>query len=559
MPRIKILRPDLRNKIAAGEVIERPASVVKELIENSIDERSTDIRIEVLYGGKRLIRVSDNGVGMDKEDALIAFERHATSKLLQESDLLNIRTLGFRGEALPAIASISKVKLLTGTKVSASGISLEIHGGAQKEIKESPPSTGTSLEVKDLFYNTPARKKFLKSNNTELYHIIDAVTKAAISHHNISFSLTTDHHETMNLPVASGFKERLIQIFGTEFVTELSEIKSETEDISLIAFVSNPQNFRKSRGNQFIFINKRSVKNPSISYAVYNAFEGILPKDRHPVFFVFLEISPHKVDFNVHPAKREVRFDDKDTVYRFVNSTIREVIKGERKEFTKQFTETPAMETSSQQYGVYSHPHPSQFTSAVSENLELLYKPLLPFVYLGDTFIALAGKGGLTIIDHHAAHERILFEKLLKGMSSPSRQLLFPQQVRLSAKEYRILLKNIVTIKTFGIEIDDFGQDTLVVRAIPEELDDADIGGVLSDIATGLMEGTASHKSMRENLAALIACHKSIRGKEILTQEEVSRLIDDLENTEYPDQCPHGRPTRIFYSLNDLNKMFKRK
>lgn len=562
MSLIKILPADLRNKIAAGEVIERPASVVKELIENSIDSGSADIMIDILYGGKHLIRVADNGNGMDKEDAVLSFERHATSKLLNEADLFNIRTLGFRGEALPAIASVSKVKLITGTRGSPFSISLEKHGGQLKEMKEAPPYTGTSIEVKDLFFNTPARKKFLKTNNTETYHIIDTVTKAAISHWDIGFSLTTDHHETLNLSVASGIKERLIQIFGNEFVGGLSEITANDENTGLNAFVSNSRNFRKTRGNQFIFINRRPVKDQSISHAVYKAFEGILPQDNHPVFFVFLEINPHRVDFNVHPTKREVRFDDKEDIYRFVNKSIKDAIKAERTEYIKPFAELPAMDSSNKYAGTYPSPSPTHFiphNSVISENLELAYKPSLPFIYLGDTFFAISGKGGLTIIDHHAAHERILFEKLLGGMSSISRQLLFPRHVRLSSKEYRVLLQNTDIIQSFGIEIGDFGNNTVIVRSLPDKLSDADIDSILSDIATGLIEGTASNKSLKENLAARIACHSSIRGKEVLKREEVSRLLDDLEKTEHPDQCPHGRPTRIFYSLNDLNKLFKRK
>jgi DNA mismatch repair protein MutL len=562
MPRIKILQEDLRNKIAAGEVVERPMSVVKELIENSIDEGSTSIEIDVLYGGKHLIRVSDNGAGMDKEDALLAFERHATSKLLKEDDLFNISTLGFRGEALPAIASISKIKLLTGTKSSTSGVSLVLNGGKLKEVKEAPPYSGTSIEVKDLFFNTPARKKFLKANSTELYHIFDTVTKAAIAHWDIGFRITTDHHETMNLPVASGLKERLVQIYGNEFLADFSEIKQQNEDISLHSFVSNPKSFRKTRGNQFIFINKRPVKDPAISHAIYKALEGILPQGRHPVFFLFLSVAPQRVDSNVHPAKREVRFDDKEFIYKFVYSYLRDAVKSKRAEYAKQFAEIPEAGSSPQSPGAYTYPNPSDSVphkSVVAENLELAYKPSLPFIYLGDTFIALSGRGGLTIIDHHAAHERILYEKLLEGMSSISRQLLFPQQIRLQAKEYSVLLQNIHIMKNFGLEIDDFGKNTVIVRSIPDELNDADIQGILSDIATGMIDGTVSRKSLKKDLAALIACHSSIRGKAILAREEISQLIEDLEKTENPDQCPHGRPTRIFYTINDLNKMFKRK
>jgi DNA mismatch repair protein MutL len=366
----------------------------------------------------------------------------------------------------------------------------------------------------------------------------------------------------MNLPVASGLKERLVQIYGNEFLADFSEIKRQNEDISLHSFVSNPKSFRKTRGNQFIFINKRPVKDPTISHAIYKALEGILPQGRHPVFFLLLSVAPQRVDSNVHPAKREVRFDDKESIYKFVYSNLRDAVKSERAEYARQFAEIPEAGSSPQSPGAYTYPNPSDSVphkSVVAENLELAYKPSLPFIYLGDTFIALSGKGGLTIIDHHAAHERILYEKLLEGMSSISRQLLFPQQIRLQAKEYSVLLQNIHIMKNFGLEIDDFGKNTVIVRSIPDELNDADIQGILSDIATGMVDGTVSHKSLKKDLAALIACHSSIRGKAVLAREEISRLIEDLEKTENPDQCPHGRPTRIFYTINDLNKMFKRK
>src|SRR4030043_1840613 len=407
MPQIKILPPDLRNKTAAGGVIESPASVVKELIENSIDAESTNIRIDILYGGKRLIRVSDNGTGMDKEDALLAFERHATSKLVTEDDLFNIKTMGFRGEALSSIASVAKVKRITGLKNShphpplskggtrvGVGISVEIYGGEVKEIKDSP-SIGTSVEVRDLFFNTPARKKFLKSNSTELFHIIDTVTKEALSHWKIGFRLTSDNQETINLPLSSSPRERIMQIYGEEFLNSLLEINVETEGMKMKSYVSKGDNFRNSRSHQFIFINKRPIKDQSLSHAVYNAYEGILPRDKHPVFFLFLDIDPGKVDFNVHPTKREVRFEDKESIYRFLNSGIRETVRGERTEYIKQFTEIPS-----------SSPYPLPLTPQelmVSETPDFSYKPHLPFIYLGDTFIAISGKGGLTLVDPHAA------------------------------------------------------------------------------------------------------------------------------------------------------------
>jgi DNA mismatch repair protein MutL len=561
MPQIKILPSDLTNKIAAGEVVERPASVVKELIENSIDAGATDIKVNVLYGGKRLMRVSDNGTGMDSEDALLCFRRHATSKLSDEKDLFYIKTMGFRGEALPSIASVSKVRIITGKKGEPSGVSVEIAGSEIKEIKDSP-AAGTAVEVRDLFFNTPARKKFLKSNSTELFHIIDIVTKEALSHWKTGFTLTSDNKETINLPSASGPRERILQVYGGDFLDGLIAADAEAEGISMKSYVTKTDNFRGTRSHQFIFINSRPVKEQSLSHAVYSAYEGIIPRDKHPIFFLFLDIDPARVDVNVHPTKREVRFEDKELIYRFINRSIREAVKEDRLRYTKQFAEMPkedhpesdAVSFPSSYSSVVSHHDP-----LLSENLELTYRPSLPFVYLGDTFIALSGKGGLTLIDHHAAHERVLYEKFLKGISLDCHPLLFPRQVKLPHREYRVLLENLQMLRNFGIDADDFGHETLIVRSLPSVLQDADINAILSDMASCILEGVAPDKSLKEALAARIACHGSVRGRTILSPEELSALLDDLEQTEHPDQCPHGRPTRVFFSLYELKKLFKRK
>lgn len=561
MPQIKVLPIELRNKIAAGEVVERPASIVKELIENSIDAESTDIKIEVTRGGRGLIKVTDNGSGMDKEDARLCLQRHATSKLKREEDLFNINTMGFRGEALPSIASVSKMKIVTGLKNSPSGISIEIIGGETKELKDYP-SIGTSMEVRELFFNTPARKKFLKSESTELYHIIDIVTKESLSHYYIGFRLFTEDQETMTLPAAKGPKERIMQIYGRDFTEGLSEVSSDELSSKMVAFVSKSNNFRNSRTHQFIFVNSRPIKDQTISHAVYKAYEGILPQDKHPVFFIYLDISPNKVDFNVHPTKREARFEEKDRIHRFIMTSLREAVRKERIGYVAPFTETPETKNAA---GTFQQGRHSEYATntfpqqAVSESLELLYRPSLPFIYLGDTFIATAGKGGLTLIDHHAAHERVLYELLLNGITLHSHHLLFPLQVKLSHKEYRVILENKSLLDEMGIELDDFGHDTVVARSLPDALKESDIRGILSDVAGAIIEGIKPNKSLKEALAAKIACHSSVRGRDILNQEELWQLLSDLEKTANPDQCPHGRPTRVFFSLDDLKKMFKRK
>lgn len=361
------------------------------------------------------------------------------------------------------------------------------------------------------------------------------------------------------MPRASGLRERIMQVYGDEFLKGLREVNGHDEGMGMQAFISHSSNFRNSKSHQYIFVNRRPVKDASISHAVYMAYEGIIPGDKHPVFFLFLDLDPREIDFNVHPTKREVRFQDKEAVHRFVRSHLREAIKEDRTHYAGQF----ASPSGAGSYGQQPHEGSlSSFVSApayVSENAELSYTTSLPYIYLGDTFIAFSGKGGLTLIDHHAAHERILYEKFLKGMSLATYRLLFPEQVRLSHKEYKVMLENKGLLSEFGIEVDDFGHDTVVVRSLPEALQGGDLRGIIADVASGIIEGANPNKSLKESLAARIACHSSVRGKEILNQEEFSRLLADLENTEHPDQCPHGRPTRIFYSLEDLKRMFKRK
>ena len=568
MSRIKVLPIELRNKIAAGEVIERPASVVKELIENSIDAGSTDISTEILRGGKGLIRVVDNGEGMDREDALLCIEPHATSKLLSEGDLFNIRTMGFRGEALPSIASVSRMRLITGLRDALSGLSVEIEGGELKEVKDAP-SMGTTLEIRDLFFNTPARKKFLKSDSTELFHIIDAVTKEALSHWEVGFRLFTGKQETMTLPRASGPRERILQTYGAEFLEGISEVNAETRGMKMTAFVTKGENFRATRSHQFIFLNRRPVKDQTVSHAVYSAYEGLLPQGKHPLFFLYIEIDPKTVDFNVHPTKREVRFEHKEEIHRFIAAGLRESLRTERDLRHAPFAEAPDWGKTSGPSGLpdFASGFPGPFSYAasppsgggVSENVELRYRPSVPFIYLGDTYVAMAGRGGLTLLDHHAAHERVLYERFVQGVDLASHQLLFPVQLKLSHSEYRMLIENKDLLGGMGIEIDDFGHDTLIVRTVPEALKEADLRGILSDVAASLTEGTRPEKPLREAVAARIACHASVRGKEILSEEGLQRLLSDLEKTEHPDQCPHGRPTKVLFSLDDLKKMFKRK
>jgi DNA mismatch repair protein MutL len=568
MPRINVLPLNLRNKIAAGEVVERPASVVKELMENSIDAGASRIEVDILKAGKGLIKVSDNGIGMDREDALLAFERYATSKIKDEHDLFNIKTMGFRGEALSSIASVSRIRLITSHQ-DETGTCIEIVGGDVKEIKDCP-AIGTTIEIKDLFFNTPARRKFLKSDSTENYHIIDTVTREAISHYQIGFVLRMDSDDVLNLPSALSYKERLVQIFGKDFVNELMETKAEDGQISIRAFLGKTTNLRNNRNSQFLFINNRPVKDQSITYAVYKAYEELIPKDRHPVFFLFIGIDPKKVDFNVHPTKREVRFEDKSSVFNFVHQAAKEALKDGVLEYwsnekatekTSQYSNIPTLQLSSSV--IVSEPvSPYDIISHIDS---------IPFLYLGDTFVAVPGKGGITIIDYHAAHERINYERLLKGNDIQSYRLLFPQQIKLQGSEYKVILDNLQVLNELGLELEDFGHATLIIRSLPEILRDADLNALMSDIAASLINESQGLRvkgqgndmlepidSVRKVLAAKLACHKSIRGKEVPDGIRIAQLLRDLDETENPHTCPHGRPTRIFISMDELRKMFKK-
>ncbi len=602
MPEISILPEFLINKIAAGEVIERPASVVRELLDNSIDAGAKNVSVEVLYGGKKLIRVADDGVGMSREDASLSFERHATSKIKTEDDLFNISTLGFRGEALSSLTSVSKVTLITSTANSHTGTKIEIGAGQRKEINDAPPMSGTIIEVRDLFYNTPARRKFFKSTSTELSHIIEVVMQKALSYPGISFSLKHNNSELINAVSAKDIRERFKQLYGEELFNEFLEInpirqnisngvKRERNGLKLYGFVSTGNFTRSTRSYQFVFVNRRPVKNPTVSHAVYSAYRDLIPKDRHPAFFLFLEIEPGKVDVNVHPAKREVRFETPSEIHELVELAVQEALHPQQ---DKTAGDIPASAPA------YKAAHTAENMSfsdqSVRETLESTFQsrvePALPvgrslptagglqtdfflervapavhrYFYIGESFVAEAANNGLTIIDQHAAHERVLYEKFFRKTSIEAETLFLPIRTELSAREYNIVIKHRDFLKDLGLDVEDFGTNNVIVRTMPKELRKADIKGLLIDIASGIIEeettgirGDTGKQGLLENIAARLACHKSVRGSEPLNNEELSQLVADLEKCEVPDKCPHGRPTRIFISFDDLNRMFKRK
>jgi DNA mismatch repair protein MutL len=566
MTEIVRLPPDLVNKIAAGEVVERPASVAKELLENAIDAGAASITIEVRGGGVRLIRVTDDGRGMDREDALLAVEPHATSKLRTADDLWRITTLGFRGEALASIAAVSRLSIETARRGEQEGVRVEVEGGVRGEVRATA-ARGTVVEVRDLFFNTPARAKFLKRESTELYHILDTATRLALAYPAVGFRVLVEGAETISMGRAASERERIGQVYGIDFLDGLIELRAEAGGLALHAFVSLPANVRETRSHQMVFIGGRSVRDTTISHAVQSCYAGLIPEGAHPLFIAYLTVDPASVDVNVHPSKREVRFSDREGIHRFVRRAVRDRLAG--------LPGAPPVEgapggappaVSSIAPGapapvfpaVFGEPGGGAMPPTVAESLAFDMAVGSRFVYLGETFVALPSRGGgLTLLDHHAAHERVLYERLLGGGFAGS-ELLFPPQVRLGPSEYRAVLAGRELLAEMGIAVEDWGGGAVLVRTLPEELEGADVRAILDDAARAMIEGERPGRGLRERVAARVACHGSVRGRTVLAPEAIEALLRDLDRAERPDVCPHGRPTRVFLSTDDLRKMFGR-
>ncbi len=574
MPRIHVLPPSVRNKIAAGEVIERPASVVKELIENAIDAGSAKIEIDVSRAGTRLIRVTDDGAGMDREDALLCLERYATSKISDERDLFALRTLGFRGEALSSIAAVSRMRIVTGQDPGP-GTSIEVAGGEVLEVRDCP-AKGTIIEVTDLFYNTPARRKFLKSQTTETFHVVDTVTKEALCHHERRFGLRMNGSEVLVLPRASSLRERILQVFGRDFLESITETSAEGEKISVTAFFGREHLSRQNRSGQWLFVNGRPCRDVSIAHAVCRAYAGIIPAERHPVFLIFLQCDPAMADFNVHPSKREVRFADGRSVSEFLFRAARDALSPRRDAVPPDgmhLDPVPALK------GDAVSPCPTVYEAVAASTASLdtvsepftFYADHIPFVYIGETFVAMPSREGLTILDYHAAHERVNYERFLRKGGITSWRLLFPKQVHLQPAEYRVIIENLDALQEFAVDVEDFGHQTVLVRGIPEGLQGCDPDSLMGDVAAALLEtdpadsdtarqgqGANMIEAARKRVAASLACHSSLRGKEIPSAEKLASLLRSLETADDPSHCPHGRPTRFVLTLQEIKKRFRK-
>ncbi len=577
MGHIRILPEHLANQIAAGEVVERSASVLKELVENSIDAGAERIQIHLRGQGRELIQVVDDGDGMSRDDLLLAFERHATSKIATLDDLFEVRSLGFRGEALPSIASVSVVEVRTRTAESTAGTLLRLEGGVVVAGEPCSCPKGTSVAVHSLFFNTPARAKFLKSATTEFQHILTTFKRFVLSHPDITWSLFHNDTSVFQLP-RSGIEDRLSDLFGAGFLEKLLPLSYERESLRVSGYLGKSELHRKSRGDQYIFLNNRSIQNRLIHNAVTVGLDAYLPPGEWPFYVLFLEMDPRLFDVNVHPAKAEVKFDHERLVHSVVRQAIRQALSQLREE------PMPLTETSSRPRPL--HPIDLHGGSALPGDLREALKPyeslfgaeaVMPPVsmkkpaetaappvniwQIHNKYILSQVKSGLAVVDQHAAHERILFEKAkraLRGQSFNSQQLLFPMLIELSPEDDLLLRDLLPELPKLGFAIREFGPRAWSLEAVPAGLPHASEAGLLAELLDEYREGREGRLEPQEALAASFACKAAIKSGDPLSPSEMNALIDELFATDFPYTCPHGRPTVIYLTLTEVDRRFRR-
>jgi len=570
MGRIWELPPEIVEKIAAGEVVERPASVVKELVENSIDAGAGRIEIAVEKGGMELIKVSDDGCGMTREDLEIAVKRHTTSKIRSLEDIFAIRTLGFRGEALPSIGAVSRMEIVTRAGEEMSGWRALIEGGKLLRIEEAGRACGTTVAVRELFFKTPARKKFLKSQRAELGKILALFQAQALARYDIGFTLESDGEIAYSLPPARDLRTRVGGLFGWGILEELIPFEYEGRNLRVWGFAGKPSVFRGSRRYQYLFVNGRWVEGKILAQAGDEAYRGRLMKGRYPVLFVFLEIEPSFVDVNVHPSKREVKFSDEEEVRGAIVEAIREALEGEMQAvfegvgLGKKQEEVQVEEERSQK----GNQQEQEGEREEEEQLLLLEKeegegePLLLLGQIENTYILLQGEEGIIIFDQHALHERILYEEIKKkGEGMEIQQLVLPVVVEISGEEFEALHDKLEYLAELGIEIEEFGKNTIALQALPKicarVAPEQFLREVIDDILQlGKLEEV---DRLREELMHIIACRAAVKAGDRLKREEMEELVRKIPSLDNPYTCPHGRPTAIKLDKAFLEKIFGRR
>ncbi|MCD6098398.1 DNA mismatch repair endonuclease MutL [bacterium] len=562
MGKIKVLDEWVVNRIAAGEVVERPASVLKELVENSIDAGATEIEIKLVDGGTRLIEVSDNGEGMTKEDAILAFRRHSTSKIQTADDLQRIATLGFRGEALPSIASVARVTLFTRPENEQMGTYILLEDGKPIEIAETGAKKGTRITVENLFYNIPARKKFLKSIRTEYKRSLDTFIRFALGYPNIRFQLTSNGKEVFLLLQTDSTIKRINDTLGNDFSENMIEVKHSTDEILVKGFITKPSFARKSRGYDYIYVNGRFVKSPLVSAAVKHGYGTYLQKGRFPPYILFISIPPELVDPNIHPSKMEVRFKREETIF---HTVLKAVEKGFQKakatpekvapSFSFKETTTTKRETTSHRVVAKKTPPPQE------EPDFFRMEPEINFYQVHNMFILVETKNGILIIDQHAAHERVLYEQALEQLKSNKligQRLLFPIVIEVTPQEMEVVKEYKDVMEHLGFETRIYGSGHILIETFPPFIKDIGNGEILHEILEDIISPEIEEPDKFKRVAASIACKAAIKAGDKLSQREMQNLFDMLFATENPFSCPHGRPTVIELTLNELERRFGR-
>jgi len=584
--KIQVLPGEVVSRIAAGEVVERPAAVVKELIDNSLDAGSTRITIEVTDGGRRMIKVTDDGEGMGQADALLAFQRHATSKLRSEEDLLGIRTLGFRGEALPSIASVSKVRMVTACRHEPVGTRMLVTGGTITKTEEAAAAPGTQIEVTDLFFNTPARRKFLKASTTEFSHLCQIVQQAALAWPRTQFRLRHNGQDVLEYSPVSSLRDRVLQIYGARFLKDIIAVREERPGFLLEGFTVNPVRTRAGRSPQDLFVNRRPVKNATVAHAVYDGYGGHLSKGQHPVFVLFLAVDPDRVDVNVHPTKREVRFADQDMIHQSVRQVIRGALRGRSEELGMPIPgdsrgewprpgstaagEPPhdSMRPAAQQTMAHDTGRDDRPTAMAAGEPTQTYLigpgcEVIPMGQIGRTFLVAQVGSELHVIDQHTAHERVLYERLWRAWQArgvQSQPLLIPEPVDLPPHGATILEEHLADLATLGLELESFGAYSFVIRAVPALLGQFDYSTLVQDLVEDLAQWNAASSletRVRPVLASL-ACHGAVRAGRALDPSESKRLIEDWVEEGLPMTCPHGRRVALRLPAEELARIFGR-
>ena len=574
MGRIKLLSDDLKNKIAAGEVVERPASVVKELIENSLDSGATEIDVIVKGGGNVSVQVIDNGVGLEKDDLLIAFARHSTSKIESVEDLSTIDTLGFRGEALSSIASVAKVKALSSVNGEDSGYEISVLGGEISQPEPVALSQGTAISVSDLFFSIPARRKFLKSAQVELRHIIRTVRRFGLCRPNVRFTLTADDKEVMTLAPMT-LIDRIAAVHDPSYRENLLEVNHQAGLFAITGYVGNLNLVRKRRGEQNLFLNGRYIVNKLLNSAIYSAYQSLVSRGEFPFFAINLKVPLDTVDVNVHPMKIEVRFRDEWRVYHALKTAVTEALNDILSTVPDFLKPSESFPSSGGQAG-FSFPQstPSAILSRQSVERAKSYVQTMGETQTEEEGVNLENiwqvhtkyivseiKSGLVVIDQHVAHERVLFEQAMDAMEGnplPSQSLLFPEVVELPIEDFSTLLELLPYLEKIGFRMKEFGKNTVMIEGVPSELGWGNEREVLTEIIDTYRNQQKAQPSFMEAVAASFACKAAVKAGDVLTQEEMQSLVDRLFATQHPYYCPHGRPIMVNLSLDELDRRFER-